>query len=140
MSNALTRWLHSDVGYSFRQSPTAMLAAAIVSVIGVLVHWQQLSATVHEILGQVGVSSQVLLFGSGGIVLFGAACYLMRSMFLRKLTGLLESGGGSALAQNVGARGLQMANRRRRRRRKESSKPLRREVMRRAPTHTGVFL
>ena len=32
MSNALTRWLHSDVGYSFRQSPTAMLAAAIAFV------------------------------------------------------------------------------------------------------------
>ena len=32
MSNVLTRWLHSDVGYSFRQSPTAMAAAAIAFV------------------------------------------------------------------------------------------------------------
>jgi peptide/nickel transport system permease protein len=27
--NVLKRWLNSDVGYSFRQSPTAMVAAAI---------------------------------------------------------------------------------------------------------------
>ena len=30
--NALKRWLNSDVGYSFRQSPTAMVAAAIALV------------------------------------------------------------------------------------------------------------
>ena len=30
--NALQRWLNSDVGYSFRQSPTAMVAAAIAFV------------------------------------------------------------------------------------------------------------
>ena len=32
MTNALKRWLDSDVGYSFRQSPTAMLAAFIAVV------------------------------------------------------------------------------------------------------------
>nr|MBP8021792.1 ABC transporter permease [Limnohabitans sp.] len=30
--NALKRWLNSDVGYSFRQSPTAMLAAGIAFI------------------------------------------------------------------------------------------------------------
>jgi len=30
--NVLQRWLDSDVGYSFRQSPTAMVAAAIALV------------------------------------------------------------------------------------------------------------
>ena len=29
MRHALSRWLNSDVGYSFRQSPTAMVAAGI---------------------------------------------------------------------------------------------------------------
>jgi len=32
MINALKRWLNSDVGYSFRQSPTAMAAAAIAFI------------------------------------------------------------------------------------------------------------
>jgi len=32
MSNVLTRWLDSDVGYSFRTSPTAIVAAAIAFV------------------------------------------------------------------------------------------------------------
>jgi peptide/nickel transport system permease protein len=30
--NALKRWLNSDVGYSFRQSPMAMVAAAIAFI------------------------------------------------------------------------------------------------------------
>ena len=30
--NALKRWLNSDVGYSFRQSPTAMVAAGIAFI------------------------------------------------------------------------------------------------------------
>lgn len=32
MQSTWQRWWHSDVGYSFRQSPTAMVAAAIALV------------------------------------------------------------------------------------------------------------
>ena len=42
MSNLVVRWWDSDVGYSFRHSPTAMVAALIALlciVCGLFAHW-----------------------------------------------------------------------------------------------------